>query len=152
MIDERLAALKVELPPFAEGLGDYAPWTRVGSLVSTSGQFPWLNGELAYVGRIGETISRAEGYAAARLCALNAIAQLRNACGGDLGRVRSVVRVEGQLFCTPGHVEPAGVLDGASHLINDVFRERGRHSRAVTGVASMPLGSSVLLYVHAEIA
>lgn len=152
MINEKLAALGLELPPFAEGLGAYAPWTRVGSIVTTSGQFPWRDGELAYVGRIGDDISQEEGYAAAKLCALNALAQIGNACGGDLDRIVRIVRIEGSLFCTPDYVAHAGVLDGASHVVNDIFGERGRHSRAVTGVSSMPLASPVLLYMQAEIA
>ncbi|MFI9387093.1 RidA family protein [Kutzneria sp. NPDC052558] len=148
---QRLSDLGLVLPAAASGLGSYLPWSRTGSVVTTSGQFPWSGVDLAYQGRLGEVISIADGYQAARLCALNAIAQLRDAAGGDLENVARVLRLEGNLLCTPDFVDHAGVLNGASDLINDVFGERGRHSRAVTGVASMPLGSPVLLYVQAEV-
>ena len=147
----RLAELGLELPMAAAGLGAYVPWSRSGRIVMTSGQFPWSDGSLAYRGRLGDTVSVEEGYQAARLCALNAIAQLDDACGGDLTRVARVLRLEGSLLCVPDFVDHADVLNGASELMRDVFGVAGLHSRAVTGVASMPLGSPVLLYVQAEI-
>jgi enamine deaminase RidA (YjgF/YER057c/UK114 family) len=119
--------------------------------VTTSGQFPWVDGVLAHRGRLGESVSMVAGYQAARLCALNTVAQLADACGGDLDRVVQVLRLEGSLLCVPDFVDHADVLDGASDIMRDVFGAAGRHSRAVTGVASMPLGSPVLLYVQAEI-
>ena len=150
--EKRLRELGRTLPAAATGLGTYAPWSRTGQVVTTSGQFPWSGQELAYQGRLGENVSVEDGYQAARLCALNAIAQLNDACGGDLRQVSRVLRLEGSLLCVQDFVDHAAVLDGASDLINSVFGESGRHSRAVTGVMSMPLGSPVLLYVQAEIA
>jgi enamine deaminase RidA (YjgF/YER057c/UK114 family)/quercetin dioxygenase-like cupin family protein len=150
-VEDCLREKGIVLPDVAAGLGAYASWSKSGTVVTTSGQFPWSKGMLAYRGRIGEAISQEEGYQAARLCAINAVAQLRDACGGDLSRVKRILRIEGNLLCTSDYEDHAGVLDGASDLINELFGAGGHHSRAVTGVASMPIGSPVLLYVQAEI-
>lgn len=149
--ETRIATLGCTLPTPAGGLGAYAPWTRTGSLVTTSGQFPWRDGALAYRGRIGADLSVADGHEAARLCALNGLAQLREACGGNLDRIRRIVRIEGSVLADADFTDHAAVLDGASELMNAVFSDAARHSRAVTGVASNPLGTPVLLYVQAEI-
>ncbi|WP_443025437.1 RidA family protein [Sphingomonas sp. RB3P16] len=93
--EQRLSDLGIVLSDAPAGLGAYAPWSRVGDIVTTSGQFPWRDGELAYTGRVGATLTTTDGYDAARLCAISALAQLRAACGGDLARVRRIVRVEG---------------------------------------------------------
>ncbi len=119
--EQRLAELGIALPDASDGLGAYAPWSRVGDIVTTSGQFPWRNGALGHVGRLGATLTTDEGYDAARLCAISAMAQLRVACGGNLARVRRIVRVEGNLLCTPDFEDHAAVLDGASDVLNAVI-------------------------------
>ncbi len=84
-----------------------------------------------------------DGQAAARLCALNVVAQLRNACGGDLDRVRQAVKLTGYINSAPGFTDQAAVMNGASDLIYDIFEDRGRHARAAVGCASLPLGAAV---------
>lgn len=147
--EERLAELGVELPAAPAAVGAYVPWARTGNLVVTSFQLPWRAGELAYTGRLGAELTTEDGYAAARLCALNGIAQLREAAG-ELSNVRQFVRVEGHVGCTPDFTDIPAVLNGASELVNDVFGDRGRHTRTALGHMVMPLGAAVMIGLWAE--
>lgn len=149
-VAENLARLGLELPDPPAAVGAYVPWIRTGNLVVTSGQLPWSNRVMHYVGRLGEEVTEEEGYQAARLSALNAIAQLHQAADGDLDRVR-IVRVEGNVHCGESFRGHPKVLDGASELFVAVFGDHGRHVRTALGIAAMPLNASVQLSVWAEI-
>ena len=92
-IDARLAELGIDLPEAPVPVASYLPYVITGNLVVVSGQVTFLNGELKYVGRLGKDLSAEDGMEATRLCALNVLAQLRAACGGDLDKVRQVVRL-----------------------------------------------------------
>jgi enamine deaminase RidA (YjgF/YER057c/UK114 family) len=148
--EDRLAELGIELPEAPPAVGAYVPWARTGNLVVTSFQLPWRAGELAYTGKLGAGLTTEDGYAAARLCALNGIAQLKQAAGA-LERVTQIVRVEGHVGCSPDFTEIPAVLNGASDLVNDVFGERGRHTRTALGHVVMPLGAAVMIGFWAEI-
>jgi enamine deaminase RidA (YjgF/YER057c/UK114 family) len=147
---EQLAALGLELPPPPSGVGAYEPWVQTGNLVMTSLQLPWQQGALAYTGLLGAELQVEDGYAAARLCALNGIAQLNSAAGGDLERVR-VLRLEGHVGCTASFEAIPQVLNGASDVINAVFGERGRHVRTAQGHLVMPLRVAVMVGFWAEL-
>lgn len=149
--EERLAQQGLELPEAKLGIGHYAPWARTGTLVMTSGQFPWHGDQLAYVGRVGREQDEEAGYQSARLSALHAIAQLRDAAGGDLSRISQILRLEGHVYCVDGFSNHAHVIDGASDLFNAVFPDLGKHSRAVHGCLAMPIEATTLLYVYAEL-
>lgn len=146
----RLAAAGVVLPPAPGPLGAYRPWVIFGSLLMTSGQFPWRDGKLAYTGRIGGSVGPKDAYAACRLAAINAIAQLKDAVG-DLARIKQIVRVEGTMQVAVGFRDHPKALDGASDLINEVFGEAGRHSRMIYTNPEMPLDAPLLLVLLAEI-
>jgi enamine deaminase RidA (YjgF/YER057c/UK114 family) len=148
--EERLSELGIELPEAPAAVGAYVPWARTGNLVVTSFQLPWRGGELAYTGKLGSAQSTEDGYQAARLCALNGIAQLEDAAD-ELSRIVRIVRVEGHVGCTPEFTEIPQVLNGASELVNDVFGERGRHTRTALGHLVMPLDASVMIGFWAEI-
>ncbi len=148
--EERLRALGIELPPVAATVGDYAPAVITGNLLITSGQLPWIAGELKFKGKIGGQLSVEQGYQAFRLSALNAIAQLRKALG-SLDRVRQIIRLEGTLGCAPGFTDQPSVLDGASHIVNQVFGRRGRHSRMVYSNNEMPMDCATLVVLYTEI-
>lgn len=148
--EERLAALGLELPVAPPAVGAYVPWQRAGDLVTTSFQLPWVGDDLAFVGRVGEDVSVEQGYEAARICALNGIAQLKDAAG-ELSAVR-VIRLEGQVGCTPEFEELPQVLNGASDLVNEVFGERGAHARTALGHMVMPLRVPVMIGFWAELA
>jgi enamine deaminase RidA (YjgF/YER057c/UK114 family) len=148
--EQRLAALGIELPPAASGVGDYAPTSVVGSLLITSGQLPWIAGDLKFKGKIGSDLAVEQGYQSFRLSALNAISQLRTALG-SLDRVKQIVRVEGTLNCAPGFIEQHLVLNGASHIVNQIFGPRGRHSRMVHSEPEMVMNCASLVVLWAEI-
>jgi len=148
--EEKLRELGLTLPPAPAGVGAYVPWVRCGSLVFTSGQLPWREGKLAYTGKLGAGVTVEQGYQAARICALNALAQLK-AAAGDLGAIKQVVRLEGYVHAGPGFRDHPKVLDGASDLFNAVLGERGRHARTALGINEMPLDAAVQLCVIAEI-
>jgi len=102
-------------------------------------------------GRLGAEVSVEDGYAAARLAGLNAIAQLHAATDGDLSRVVRIVRLEGYVHCASGFRDHPRVLDGASELLQAVFRERGVHIRIAPGIPDMPLNACVQLSLWAEV-
>lgn len=142
-IETRLTELGITLPQAAAPAANYVPYVRTGNLVVISGQITLENGELKYVGRVGQDFSTEEAYEAAKLCGLNLIAQLKAACDGDLERVKRVVRLGGFVNCTSEFTDQPKVINGASDLMAEVFGDIGVHARAAVGVNSLPLGVAV---------
>ena len=148
--EERLLELEITLPEAPAAVANYVPWIQTGSLLMTSGQLPWLNGEIQYAGKCGSDLSVEDGYEAARLCAINAIAQLK-AASGDLSRISKILRLEGNVHSAAGFQGQPQVLNGASDLMFAVFGERGRHTRTALGINEMPLNAAVQLSVFVEV-
>jgi len=142
-VQTRLAELGLNLPQAAAPAANYVPYVQTGNLVVISGQITLENGELKYVGRVGEDFTTEQAYAAAKLCGLNLIAQLNAACGGDLDRVKRVVRLGGFVNCTADFTDQPKVINGASDLMAEVFGDAGKHARAAVGVNTLPLGVAV---------
>jgi enamine deaminase RidA (YjgF/YER057c/UK114 family) len=122
-----------------------------GNLVFVSGQITVWNGEFRYQGKIGQDLGVEDGQAAARLCALNIIAQLKAACGGDLDRVVRIIRLGGFVNSTPDFTDQPKVINGASDLMAEVFGDKGKHARAAVSAAALPLGVAVEVEAVAEI-
>lgn len=139
-IDKRLAELGISLPAAAKPVANYVPWVRTGNLVFISGQVPFENGKVAYAGQLGGTVSLEDGVKSARLCAINVISQLKDACGGDLDRVTRVVKLVGFVNATASFTDHPKVINGASDLMVDVFGDKGRHARSAVASPSLPLG------------
>ena len=142
-IAERLAELNIALPEPVAPVAAYVPYVVTGQLVFLSGALPMERGALTVTGRLGDGVDLAAGRAAARLCGLNLLAQLREACGGDWERVARCVRLGGFVASTPDFFDHAKVINGASELMQQVFGEEGRHARAAVGVAALPLNAPV---------
>ena len=142
-IDARLKALGITLPAAAAPVANYVPFVRTGDLVHMSGQVTLIDGSVRYAGRLGDTVDVETGAAAARLCALNLIAQLRAALDGDLDRVERVVKLNVFVSSAPGFTQQPRVANGASDLMVELFGDAGRHARSAVGVASLPLDVSV---------
>lgn len=142
-IESHLANLGIDLPSPAAPAGAYIPSVRAGSLLFIAGQLPLLNGELRYQGRLGDAVSIEEGYAAARLCGLNLLAQAKAACDGDLDRIARVVRLGGFVASTADFEQHPKVINGASELMTEVFNDAGRHARFAVGASSLPMGVAV---------
>lgn len=141
--DQRLASLKIILPKPEQAVANYAPYVIVGNMVIISGQLPLQGGDVAYKGKVGQGLSLEQGQAAARLCAINILTQLKAACSGDLTRVKRCVRLGGFVNCGPDFTDQPKVINGASDLMIDVFGDAGRHARAAVGVNALPLGAAV---------
>lgn len=148
--EERLASLGLELPPAAGAVAAYEPWAIAGNILYTSGQLPWIAGELKYAGKIGGALSPEQGYLACQLGALNALSQVKAALGG-FERLRRLVRMEGSLNVAPGFNATPTVLNGASHLLNEVLQERGKHTRMIHAMPEMPMDCACLIVLWAEI-
>lgn len=152
-IEDRLKSKGILLPSSLKGVGNYASWVISGKTVYTSGQLPWKDGQygtLAYEGKIGTELSIADGYDCARICALNAIIQLKDAAG-DLDRVKRIIRIDGHVQVAEGFFQHSDVLNGASDLINEIFEAKGYHTRSAVGVYQAPLNAPVLIYLIAEL-
>lgn len=148
---ERLKALGIDLPEAPKPVATYVPAMRTGNLVFIAGQIPFRDGELTATGPVPSNTTLEEAQAAARQCALNAIAILADQCGGDLDRVKQIVRL-GVFVCSDaGFTDQPKVANGASELFGDVFGEAGRHARAAVGSVGLPLGASVEVEVIAEV-
>lgn len=142
-IDARLKELGLIVPDAAAPAANYVPYKVSGNLVFVSGQIPVIGGDIKYVGVVGRDISTDAAYEGALLCGLNLIAQVRAACGGDLDKVRQVVRIEGFVACVPDFNKHPMVINGASDLMMKVFGDAGRHARFAVGAPSLPLNVSV---------
>ena len=142
-IERRMAEAGIVLPEAPKAVGSYVPYVVTGDLVFISGQLPWIDGRIAHPGRVGVEVGIEDAIAAARLCGLALIAQVRAACSGYLDRVAQVVRIGGFVASESGFADQAKVLNGASDLMVQVFAEAGRHARAAVGAASLPLNACV---------
>ena len=142
-IETRLAELGIELPEAAASVANYVPVARSGDLLFVSGQLPMKDGKPIWTGTLGDLLSVEEGQQAARLCAINILAQLHTALDGDLNRVKRVVRLGGFIASAGDFMAQPQVMNGASDLMVDVFGEGGRHARAAVGVNVLPLGAAV---------
>lgn len=143
-IDARLAALGIELPvPPAPRTARILMAKIAGGFLFVSGQLPAWNGELRYVGKVGREFDLAAAQAAARLSALNVLAQARITLGGDLDRIAEVVCLRGYVNVAPEFTEIAQAVNGASDLMIEVFGDAGAHTRTAVGVAMMPYNAAI---------
>lgn len=143
VIEDRLKELGIELPNASSPGANYLPTLRVGELVYVTGQLSQWNGERKFIGKLGREFDVPEGAAAARLCALNLVAHLRNALDGNLDHMVRCVRVSGYVNATPEFTGHSQVMNGASDLFVEIFGDAGRHTRIAVGVAGLPYGVAV---------
>lgn len=141
-IDAVLAELGETLPDAPAPAANYVPYVIVGDLVFVSGQVSKGTDGLI-CGKLGSDMEVAAGQAAAKVCALNLIAQVKAACGGDLDRVTRVVKLGGFVNCTPDFGDHPAVINGASDFMGAVFGDAGAHARAAVGSSSLPFGVAV---------
>lgn len=151
-VDARLAALGIEVPEAAAPVANYVGFVKTGNLIFISGQVPLKDGKFQYQGKLGESMSLEDAQAAARLCAINVIAQAKAACGGDLDRVQRVVKLTGFVNSTGDFTDQPKVVNGASDFMVEVFGDKGRHSRAAVSAAALPVGVAVEVEAVMEIA
>ena len=142
-IAAKLKQLGIEIPPAPAPAANYVPAVQEGKLIFVAGQVPrGADGTLKFVGKVGKEVSDQEGYQAARLCALNCLAQVQALAGG-LDQVKRVVQVRGFVNCPPEFTNQPQVINGASDLLVQIFGDQGKHARAAVGVGSLPSGVAV---------
>ncbi len=142
-IDARLKELGIELPEAAVPAANYVPFVVTGNTVFISGQVPFENGELKFIGKLDRDFTIEEGQACARLVCLNILAQLKTACGGDLDRVVQCVKLGGFVNSPPDFDQQPAVVNGASDLMVEVFGDAGRHARFAVGAPALPFDVAV---------
>ena len=148
---EKLKALNIELPAVSAPAAAYVMYAQTGNTVFLSGHIAKKDGNV-WVGQLVRDISTEEGKQAARSVAIDLIATLQAACGGDLNRVKRIVKVMSLVNSTSDYTEQHLVTNGASELLGEVFGEQGKHARSAFGVAQIPLGACVEIELIAEVA
>jgi enamine deaminase RidA (YjgF/YER057c/UK114 family) len=150
MIEEKLSSLGITLPSPPAPAGSYVPVVIAGNLAFVAGQIPLETGQVKFRGKVGKDLPIETGQEAARLCTVNALAQLKVALG-SLDRIKRIVKVTGFVNCEPSFADHPKVVNGASDLLVQIFGEKGKHARAAVGVGSLPLQSAVEVEFIVEI-
>tara|TARA_A100001391_G_scaffold203893_1_gene197551 strand:- start:498 stop:959 length:462 start_codon:yes stop_codon:yes gene_type:complete len=150
-IEARLAELGISLPEPVAPVANYVPFVRTGSQVFLSGQVS-IGPDGLVAGTLGDDMDLEAGQAAARLCGINLIAQMKAACEGDLERVKRVVRLGGFVAAASTFTDIPKVVNGCSDLMVDVFGDKGRHARSAVSCPVLPLGAAVEVDAVFEIA
>ena len=141
--EKKIEELKIILPEAKPPVGSYVATKIVGNLLYISGQISISNNGELIKGKVGKELTTDEGYKAAERCGLSIISQAKVACGGDLSKIKSCVKLTGFVNSTDNFIEQPKVINGASDLIASVFGEVGMHTRAAVSANSLPLGVSV---------
>lgn len=149
--EAKLKELGIVLPEAPKPVAAYVPAVTSGNLVFSSGQIPLAEGQVRYRGKVGSTVSPEEGYQAARLCALNALAAVRGQIG-SLDRIQRVVKVTVFVNSAPGFTNQPEVANGASELFLQVFGDAGRHARSAVGVAELPRDAAIEVEIVVQVA
>lgn len=147
---EKLNALNIELPAVATPAAAYVMFAQSGNTIFLSGHIAKKDGK-PWVGQLGKNMTTEEGKIAARGVAIDLIATLQAACGGDLNRVTRIVKVMSLVNSTGDYTEQHLVTNGASELFGEIFGEQGKHARSAFGVAQIPLGACVEIELIAEV-
>lgn len=147
MIEEKITSLGISLPVPPEPAGSYVPVIVSNNFAFVAGQIPTEGKQVKFRGKVD---SIATGQEAARLCTINALAQLKLQLG-TLDKIKQVVKVTGYVNCDPSFTDHPKVINGASDLLVDIFGERGKHARAAVGVNSLPLDSAVEIEFTVEV-
>jgi enamine deaminase RidA (YjgF/YER057c/UK114 family) len=150
-IEKRLSDLGITLPAAAAPAANYVPFMRTDNLVFTAGQLPLRDGKLQVTGLLGRDVDTAAGKEAAKLCAINILAQAKAAIG-DLEKIRRLVKITVFVASTPDFTEQHLVANGASDFLVAVLGEPGKHARSAVGTASLPLNAAVEIEAIIEVA
>jgi enamine deaminase RidA (YjgF/YER057c/UK114 family) len=148
--EARARELGIDIPTLPPPVASYVPAVRTGDLVYASGQTPTIDGILQMRGKLGSDLTVEEGQAAARLAAINCVAEVRGLLG-NLDRVVRIVRLTGYIASAPRFGEQPAVMNGASRLLEEIFGDAGKHARSAIGVAELPFGAPVEVELIVEV-
>ena len=143
LIEDKLKKLNIILPEPKAPVGAYVATKIVGNLLFISGQVSIDKNTKLITGKIGKDLNLDEGYEAAKRCGLSIVAHVKNACGGDLDRIKTCVKLTGYVNSTDDFKDQPKIINGASDIITKIFDEEGEHTRAAVSVNSLPLGVAV---------
>lgn len=135
--EKKIKELGLEIPEVPKPAGAYIPARKIGHLVFCSGQGPFKDGKFVYTGKVGSDLTVEEGYEAARICALNCLAEIKSAIG-SLDQIDKIIKVRGFVSSAPGFGEQPEVVNGASELLQEIFGESGQHARSALGTSQLP--------------
>ncbi|HUO06727.1 MAG TPA: RidA family protein [Phycisphaerae bacterium] len=150
-VDTVLQRLGIALPAAPKPVASYVPFVRTGNLVVVSGQLPSKEGKVQFAGAVPTAVTIEQGIEAAKLCIINALAVLRDACDGDLDKVARIVRIGVFVQSSDGFDAQPKVANGASDLLVAVFGDAGKHARAAVGTNALPLNAAVEVELMAEV-
>ena len=142
-ISENLKKLKIEIPNAPDPVGAYVAFKKSGKLIFVSGQLPIGQDGKPIKGKIGKDLSLEDGQKAAKFCAINILAQVKKAVGGDLNKIKSCIKITGFVNSTDDFIDQPKVINPASELLSAVFGDNGKHARAAVSTNSLPLGVAV---------
>ena len=148
--EKKLAEMGIELPNAPAPAANYVPYTIAGNILTISGQITMGANGLEFIGKLGDTIDMETGQQAARLCAINILAQAKAALG-DLDKIKQIIKIQGFVNSAPDFGDQPAVINGASNLLAEVLGDAGKHARAAVGVAALPFGVSVEVDATIEI-
>jgi len=149
--EANLEKLKLELPPVSKPIANYVKFVRTGNLIFLSGHGPTKPDGTTITGKVGKDLTLEQGYEAAKITGLSLIATLKDALGGDLSKVKRIVKVSGFVNCLPDFTEQPKVINGCSDLLVAVFGEKGKHARAAMGMVALPSNIAVEIELIAEV-
>jgi len=141
--EDKIKELKIELPEAKAPVGSYVATKISGKLLYISGQISINSDGELIKGKVGKDLTTDEAYKAAERCGLSIIAQVKNACNGNLSKVKSCIKLTGFVNSTEDFIDQPKVINGASDLISSIFGDAGKHTRAAVSTNSLPLGVSV---------
>lgn len=149
--DEKIKALGLQLPPASKPIANYVKYVRTGNLIFLAGHGPTKADGTNITGKVGKDLTIEQGYEAAKVTALSLIATLKDALGGNLGKVKRIVKVNGYVNCLPDFTEQPKVINGCSDLLVQIFGEKGKHARAAMGMVALPNNIAVEIEMVVEV-
>ncbi len=148
--EDKIKELGLKLPPAGKPLANYVKYVRTGNLIFLAGHVPTKTDGTNITGKVGKDLTIEQGYEAAKVTTLNLIATLKDALGGDLNKVKRIVKVNGYVNCLPDFTEQPKVINGCSDLLVQIFAEKGKHARAAMGMAALPSNVAVEIEMIVE--
>ncbi len=143
LFEENIKNLGLNIPDLPKALANYVPFKIVGKTMYISGQAPVQNGEVVYKGKVGSDVTIDDGISAAKLCCINIIAALKTGLDGDWEKLDTFVKLTGFVNCNNDFIDQPKIINGASDMLVEIFKDKGRHTRVAVGSNTLPLGISV---------
>lgn len=151
-VESRLEAIGLQLPTPAAPAANYVPYVIAGTMLFVAGQIPFYNGQRLHIARLGQDYTVEQGQDAAKVCALNILAQAKAAVNGDWSRIKRCVKLGGFVNCTPDFDQHPAVINGASEVMVAALGDAGKHARFAVGAPNLPFGVAVEIDAIFEIA